>query len=336
MATSGTFSWNLNTAQIINGALRILSAIQSGETPPADEYEDALAALNGLTKFWQASGIHVWSEIDCMLFLQPSQPRYEIGTSVYGAHSCPTIGFAQTELTADAAASDTSIVVGSSFNFGVGYPVGIWLDAGTTFWSTVASVTGTTIFLTSALPSAAASGAIVVNYQTDLIRPLKVLAARRYQFAASDATPIEIPMAIMSRIDYANLPNKTVPGTPTQFFYDPSLTDGLQSLAVGAPGIGQFFVWPAPANNLSAVRFTAQRPLQDFVTQANTADLPQEWISALRYNLAVELAAEYDCPAQRFAMIKALADEKLEMCRAWDRETEPVLFGISMDPASRT
>jgi hypothetical protein len=180
------------------------------------------------------------------------------------------------------------------------------------------------VSLTSALPSAAASGAIVVHYPTALVRPLKVPAARRYLFAAPDGTPIEIPMSVMSRIDYGNVPNKTTPGVPTQYFFDPQL------------GLAVMNIWPAPSDNLSAVKFTAQRPLQDFINQANNADLPVEWISTLRYNLAVELAPEYDCPTQRFQMIKALADEKMEMSRSFDREPEPVLFGVSYDPSSRT
>jgi len=326
MATSGTYDWNLNTARIINGALRLLSAIQTGETPPDDEYEDALEALNGLTKFWQASGIHVWSEVDATLFLQAGQIRYLLGDGSPD-HCCVSSAWQQTALSVDAAASDSTITVDAVGNVAQGDQVGVWLDSGTTYWTTAAAPpTGLVVPLTAVLPSAAASGAIVVHYPTAqaLGRPLKVPAARRYLFAAPAGTPIEIPMSVTSRIDYGNVPNKTTPGVPTQFFFDPQLV-----LAV-------LQVWPVPVNNLQAVKFTAQLPLQDFTTQANTADMPVEWISALRYSLAVELAAEYDTPAQRFAIIKALADEKLELVRSWDREPEPVLFGVAYDPASRT
>lgn len=324
MTTSGDSSFNSNTFEIITGAGRLLSAIQTGETLPADEYDDALKALNGLTKLWQASGIHVWAEIDCTLFLQPGQIRYLLGTGSPD-HATESANWVQTTLSATAAASASSVTLNSTTGVAPGYQIGIWMDAGTVFWTTVnGALVGSTANLTTPLPSQASSGAQGVSYATPLVRPLKVPAGRRYQFSTAGGQPIETPMVVMSRIDYANVPNKTTPGTPTQFFFDPQLNLAVMN------------IWPAPANDTVAMKFTAQRPLQDFVTQADTADLPQEWISTLRYNLAVELAPEYDCPAQRFQMIKGLADEKLAMCKAWDREPESVMFGVAYDPTSRT
>jgi hypothetical protein len=341
MTSTGTYSATLNTYQIISGALRLLGAIQTGETVEADEYSDSLEALNALTKFWQSTGIHVWSEVDCHLFLNAGQTRYVLqGDPTVDAsvltHATVTAGYAQTSLTSTAASGATSIAVASNSNFAAGRWAGVWLDSGVTSWARVVSVSGTTIFLDTALAGHATSGAQVSSYVADLYRPLRVPAARRYQYAAAGAVPIEVPLMVMSRIDYANVPNKATPGIPTQYFYDPSMNAGSQAAYSNTPGQSVFYVWPAPSNNQNAIRFTAQRPLQDFTTQANTADLPQEWISTLRYNLAVELAPEYDCAPQRFQMIKLLAEEKLATSMAWDREPESVMFGVSMYPASRT
>lgn len=342
MATSGTFGWNLNTDQIIRGALRLLSAIQSGETPPADEYQDALDALNGLTKHWQASGIHVWTEADATLFFQPGQYQYRLGVGSPDA-AVVSSAWSQTALLANVAAGATTITVASATPvvttataIAAGDRVGIWLAGGGTFWTTVTGVSGLVVSLAAGLAGPALLGAYVITYAPGpgFIRPLKVPAGRRYQFAGgAGGYPIETPMMIMSRIDYAAQPQKNVPGIPTQWFYDPQIGQ-VSSGQVAAP-LGVMNVWPAPVNNLSAMKFTGMFPLQDFSTQANTADLPQEWISTLRYNLAVELAPEYDCPPTRFQIIKVLADEKLELCRGFDRESEPVLFGVAYDPTSR-
>jgi hypothetical protein len=341
MASSGSYSWNPNTDSIIRGALRLLSAIQSGETPPADEWQDALDALNGMTKFWDSLGIHVWTELDATLFLQPLQYQYRIGTG--SPDFCAVSNaWSETTLTANVAAAATTIAVASvspavttGSTIVAGDILGIWLENNTTFWTTVTGVAGLVVSLASGLTGPALSGAYVVTYPGDqgMVRPLKVPAARRYQFAAPGGNAIEIPMMIMSRIDYASQPQKSVPGTPTQWFYDPQIQSGLPGQAASPNGFMN--IWPAPSNNLSAIKFTAMRPIQDFSSQANTADLPQEWISTLRYNLAVELAAEYDCPPQRFQIIKAMADEKLEMSRSFDREPEPVLFGVAYDPTAR-
>lgn len=324
MTTSGVSTFNPNTFEIITGAARLLSAIQTGETLPDDEYDDALKALNGLTKLWQASGIHVWAEIDCTLFLQPGQIRYLLGTGSPD-HAVESANWTQTSTSAPGNTGDATLTLAAAGTIATGYQIGIWLDAGTMFWTTVnGAPSGNIVTLATVLPSQASSGAQVVYYATGLIRPLKVPAGRRYQFSVPGGQPIETPMVVMSRIDYANVPNKTTPGTPTQYFFDPQLNLAVMN------------IWPAPSNDTVAMKFTAQRPLQDFVTQANTSDLPQEWVSCLRFNLAVELAPEYDCPAERFTIIKGLAEEKLAMCKAWDREPESVMFGVAYDPTSRT
>lgn len=263
MASSGDYSFNQNCYQIITGAMRLIGAIQTGETPPAEEYEDALAALNGLVTHWQASGIHVWSEVDAILLLQPGQISYQIGPG--SPDQC--------------------------------YYSKDWVDG-------------------MQLPGG-------VPPTTTLPRPLRVPAARRYHFGISGGQSIETPMAVLSRIDYGAVPNKTTPGVPTQFFFDPKLV------------LAEMYVWPAPRDTSDAIKFTCQRPLQDFTTQRDTADLPIEWISTLRFNLALELAPEYDCPAERFQIITQMATQKLLMCQAWDREPESVYFGLENFPATR-
>jgi hypothetical protein len=322
MTTSGTATWNPGTASIINGALRLLSAIAQGEVPGANEYQEALDALNGMVKTWQVSGIHVWAEEDCMLFLQPGQVRYQLGL---GSPDAATLGSAwvQTALTVTGAPGAVQITPSSVAGMTVGDQIGIWLDSGAAFWTSVLAIGGGGVSLAAPLPSQASAGAMVADYSAPLVRPLRVPGARRYQFAPPGGQAIEIPVVPMARLDYANVPNKTTPGTVTQYFYDPQL------------GLGVMHVWPAPSDDGSALAFTAQRPLQDFTTQADTADLPQEWISVLRYNLARELAAEYDCPAQRFQMIAAIAAEKLALASAWDREPQSVLFGAGVGPAGR-
>ena len=61
---SGTFSPQRNS--IITRALRQCIAIESGETPGAQEISDANEALNALVAGWQATGLHVWKETeDC-------------------------------------------------------------------------------------------------------------------------------------------------------------------------------------------------------------------------------------------------------------------------------
>src|SRR5215472_1340055 len=79
MASSGDYSFNPSTYAIVTGAMRLISAIQSGEQPPAEEWEDGLAALNGLVHAWQANGIHVWTQTTFSVALVASKASYQIG-----------------------------------------------------------------------------------------------------------------------------------------------------------------------------------------------------------------------------------------------------------------
>jgi hypothetical protein len=321
--TSGTYTWGLTTQRLIYGALRLLSAIESGEIPPDNEFEDALDALNGLVKQWQASGIHLWTEEDATLFLQPGQIQYLIGPATTD-HCCPTVGSLITALGATAAAAATSVTLLSTGTIATGNPIGIWLDAGNVFWTTAAGApSGLVVPLSTALPSQATAGNFAASYPAALTRPLRVPMARNVQLAPTLPGIVEFPMMPMSRLYYASVPNKWNPGTVTQFFFDPQLGQALMNC------------WPAPSDARSVMRFTAQMPLQDLVNAATLPDLPVEWLACLRFNLAKELALEYDCPPQRLSSIAQMAAEKFAMCSMWDREPESVRFGVGSFPTQR-
>jgi hypothetical protein len=225
MASSGVYEFNPNTFQIICGALRICGAIESGETPPADEYADALLALNALVKAWQVNGLHVWTQETIEVALVATQVQYVIGIGSGG---------------------------------------------------------------------------------TEVVRPLRMSEAK----LVSNLTGEQTPLVPMSRLDFANVPNTATPGPPRNFFYDPQIP------------FGSLYVYPAPVDTSQVLRATVQRPLQDFVSQGDTADLPIEWSSALRFALAVEMAPEYGLTKDRFETIKTLADDKLKIVQEWDVEAQ--------------
>lgn len=316
MTTSGSVSFNLNTNQIVTAALRKIGAIEAGETPDDQTIQDCTSQLNMIVKALASTGLHIWTETEATLFLQPNQISYTLGGTT-DDHA--TESYTATTLAAAANAGDTTISVTDATGFAAGYQVGVILDDGTIGWSTESGApSGTTITLADALTDSAAAGATVYVYQTGIVRPLRVVSGRR-NFIQSD---IDTPMVMMSRIDYRNLPNKNNPGVITQFFYDPK---------GGANTQGVMWVWPAPVDVTSCLKFTWWRPLQDFTTAANTPDLPQEWLDCLVWNLAYKMAPEYDCPPNRYAMIKEQAALSLDLASGFDREPESYLFGYNTD-----
>jgi len=54
MATSGSTNFNLQRDEIIKGAMRDAGVLRRGQTPPADEIQDAAEALNLIIKNWMA------------------------------------------------------------------------------------------------------------------------------------------------------------------------------------------------------------------------------------------------------------------------------------------
>jgi len=200
------------------------------------------------------------------------------------------------------------------------------LDSGAAFWTTVnGAPAGNVVTLTNPIPSGASASAQnnVFDYTTKIVRPLKVPRSRRIYYQGSQNGPTLTPMTLMSRKEYMDLPQPLDPGITTQFFYSPQLVSG------------QFYAWPNPQDANSGARFTWYRPLQDLTTPANTADLPQEWLNGLIWNIAKEMAQEYDVPPPRWQMINQMAAEKLDLIQSYDREPEPIYFGMSYDEAER-
>lgn len=316
MTTSGTSSFNVFRDDIIVAAYRKIGAIRATQTPNAKMITDGAQALNALVKHWQAKGLHVWTETEATLFPQAGQIRYAVSDAASSDHV--TQSYVATTLFADAASGASTIVVSSASGISAGDHIGIVLDNGAVHWTTVnGAPAGTTITLTAVLTDSAAAGRFVYAYTTRIVRPLKIVDAR-WQDAA---TGIESPVIEMiSRIDYQRLPTKLQAGTTVSAFYDPQLTTGYLNL------------WHVPNPFEGFVNFTWWRPIMDFNAAGDSPDLPQEWIRTMIWNLAAEMAPEFDVPAQKYQMVTQMAAETLDDIEGWDREAENVRFGVDMYP----
>ena len=327
LTTGGTYSYQQSAIQIITAALRICQVLGEEETASGAQLQTGMDALNAMVKAAQASGIHVWCEEECILFPQPGQVQYQIGAGSPD-HFTLYPSLLQTTLAATVAAGGTSLTLTSATNVNAGDQIGVQLDAGTNFWTTVSGTpVSSVVGLSSPMPSQASVGAIAFDYATPLVRPLRVMGGRRYLYSSK----IETPMIGMSRLDYGNMPNKYNQGTITQYFFDPQTGQG----AYAAP-TALLNLWPSPADYTFGFRFTAQRPIQEFSTLANIPDFPVEWTAALKWNLALELAPEYGVPPQMIeATIAPQATKWFTMAQGWDREPEPILFGVAFEPGYR-
>ena len=147
-------------------------------------------------------------------------------------------------------------------------------------------------------------------------KPQRVLEVRRLVTASS----IDTPLMEWSRDEYIEQTNKAATGVPVAFYYDPQLSTGT------------LYVWPTPSTATATdmtLKLTYLRRLEDFDGSANDPDLPQEWLQALTYGLAEQLALKYGVrPDVRGEIAQRAAMYRADM-EAWD--TEPASLFLQPD-----
>lgn len=307
MTTSGTSTLTPTRDQIIRQAALEVSAIGIGTTMSAEMMQDFAFRLNAMVKHWQGRGIHIWTVKQATLFPVAGQSRYLAGT---GATDHVTESWSQTTVSADEASAQTVISLTSTAAMAVADNIGILLNSGAVHWTTVSSKTSTTATIAAALPAAASAGNEVFTYTRRIPKPVRVLLARRYLVSSATETPIDL----VSHEEYRALPNKASVGSINQVQYDPQRVQG------------QFNLWSVPAVLTELLNFTYLRPFDVFSAGGDSADFPEEWTSALIWNLAKEMMGRYPVNPERRRIITESAATSLIDAEGFGREAESVFF----------
>lgn len=301
MATSGTDSLASNRDLIIKLAYQEINIIDETEDPTPTQITFATNLLNLLIKKWQSEGIKLWTRKQGALFLAYNDNQYTLSSS--GDHA--TQSYTSTTIGADEAASQTTLTLTSTSGITANDYIGIELDAGTRQWTTVSSVTNsTTLVVATGLTSAAASGNTVVAYTTKITRPLSIIQARLFDLVTS----YESELWPYAHDEYFSLPNKTILGSPTIYYYDKALTTG------------ELYIDPRPNNVDKIIKFTYQDPLDIMSAAANTFDFPDEWLFPLVKNLEVLLARSHRLPLQEIMDLRAEAQQLKDELKMHDTD----------------
>ncbi len=314
---SGSVDFNQTRNEIVTDALILLGAIEEGETPGADANTYAVRQLERMVKHWQGQGIHLWSRREATLFVTPSQASYELGPSS-ADHAAEDNEIVRTTLSADAAASATSLTVTSITDIANADQLGVVLDDDTLHWTTVnGAPSGSTVVATAGLASAAASGNYVYAYTNSLARPLRIVDVRRRNEVNDQDTPI----ILNSHGEYQRLPNKLIDGETNIVYYHPEHRNAR----------GTIFLWPRPSTVDRTIRLSCVLPLQDFDASGNNADLPTEWLDTIVWNLGKRLLPTYGASGQASAQdIKQGGTIMLNEMLQWDQEPGSVFFQPNM------
>lgn len=126
------------------------------------------------------------------------------------------------------------------------------------------------------LAGAAAGGNAVFSYQTKIDRPLEVLEARYV-----DSDDNEISIELLSWSEYQGLVDKDDAGSVLKACYRPLLDNG------------KFYTWPVCDDVSAKIKMTNKIPIDNLVSQPDTVHFPAQWLDAIIWNAAVDLAPRY-------------------------------------------
>ena len=283
MTTSGTYAFGVNRDQIIRQAMLNIGKLDAEESPLAQDTTDCSFVLNMLCKQWQgktdfSAGLKVWTRKRGYLFLNNSTGRYSVGPGGTGWTNTPIF----TTTTAAAAANATVLAVPAGLSIATGDNVGIELDSGALFWTTVVSYATTVLTLTAGITSASLSGSQVYAYTTAATQPIHIETA-----VLRDDTLNDVPVNIIRDVQtYDMLPQKANPqnmSDPTAIYYEFQLTNSYLYTDVGAAqDVTKYLV------------ITYFEAVQDFNVPLDSPYYPQEWFLALCWGLAKEIAPMYN------------------------------------------
>ena len=137
-----------------------------------------------------------------------------------------------------------------------------------------------------------------VGGSTDLYLPRPTRLERvSIMYSASQSTPVELPMEMLDDVAWQGVVNKSTPSLLPQVCFND----------LGFPNMTLNF-WPIPTQANPIVLYD-WRTLSQFVdTTTKIAFLPA-YPEAIRYNLAVRLAAEFPGDMQKFPLVAKIAAE---------------------------
>jgi hypothetical protein len=157
---------------------------------------------------------------------------------------------------------------------------------------------------------------VLANDTYDIDQP-----ARYVQFGSTFGSQV----TAMARDEYMSLPDRTIQGVSTRYFVDRGLdASGILQLTV--------YLYPVPPTTGDTIEIASALKSQDVTSLAQTLDISQKWMDAVRWNLTLNLAPSYNQPIDRLQFFRSMAGEYLSDALEDDNErgdVQIVPFGSS-------
>lgn len=302
MALSNSFDFTVTRDDIIQEAMERCGVLRLNKSATTDQLASFGRSLNLRVKSLQAKGLELHTYRDAFLFLEADEDAYLLGPT--GDHA--TESYVKTNLATDEATSSTSLGVDSITGISASDNIGIELDDGTIFWTTVfGAPAGSTVTIASGLPSAASTDNFVFTYTTKIQRPLKIA-----DMFVRDVDDNDVPVELVSISEYRSLSRKTTEGSVVQATFDPQLTNA------------RLLVWPTTDDVTDVLGFVYKKPVDDFDAATNNAAFPADWFEFLVMYLMPIVAMKFSLPlAERQQNLALLMEAEQSL---WDNEETSV------------
>lgn len=314
MGTSGSVNFTVNRNELIKDALIDIGRASAEDSVPPAVNEHANRSLNMLLKAYQSKGMQLWKLKRLTLFLEKDKYEYSLGPTGDNITQEWDHTTNKTEIRTAAVATDTVIDIDSNSNMIDGDYIGIELDDGSMYWTTIVSSTSTTVTITDAIETGdtVAIDRDVYFYTTKAERPLMIVPDQIWIKLVSDGSTR--PITLISREEFWRLSNKDSDGSISQAYFDPALTNAVLR------------TFTQPSSVVEVLEFIAQMPIEDMDDAANDFDVPQEWYLAIKFNLALILAPSHGVRREQYNNIKELAINYLAEAESFDTEKTSVFI----------
>ena len=306
MSTSSNYTLALSVNESAKETFELLQVSGDGEELSGDMIGDFKKKSNLLLKEWQSQGSHLWTETEGTLFLTVDQAKYDFRDTTTKV----TNEWFETTTTAAVTANTKTFTVTSADDIQADDTIGIIQNDNNLFWTTVARVSGLTVWVDDFIPLACLSGAYVRNYRDTFIPVSRVSNVRR-----QEGSDYEIPIVFQSREDYFNLPNKSQSGTSIQAYYDRQDVAGEK--------YGVMYLWNAPSSSVPVINFTYDRKMQILTDADETIDLPEYAQEAFIFNVAKKLLFKYGASPERATLIREEALRLRNDMLSYDTDSYP-------------
>ena len=148
--------------------------------------------------------------------------------------------------------------------------------------------------------------------------PTEILAV----LMRNTATSSDTPLTYMTHDEYRLIPNKVAVSTPTRWYYEKRLSEGLLYLDSYCS-----------ADIVSGYTFqiTYRQPLEVVTDGTQTLDIPPEWNRAFEWNLARELAPGFTIDEKTWTRVVSLANEAMGVANTHEIESPPMFYQRGKD-----